>query len=75
MTKLTFKLSIIGLWALLVMAYGVYFVQSQLLLPNLEGYEKEWKFQLFSFAITRVPFLVILLVLVFFLQGSFRKKS
>jgi hypothetical protein len=65
-------LAIFMTWLILVIAYAVYYVVSVLTLPDLEGYEGNWSFQLFSFCVARLPFLIIILLLVLFFL---RKKN
>jgi hypothetical protein len=49
-------------WGGLVASYAAYYVHQRLTLPGLEGYEQEWRWQLAFFAVTRLPFLVLALV-------------
>jgi hypothetical protein len=49
-------------WLLLTVIYAAVYVQQSLQLPGLEGYEKDWKFQLLAFGYARLPWLVLVLV-------------
>lgn len=65
MTKFkSLVLGTVGFWALLTMAHAYLYVSSRIALPNAEGYEREWDWQLFFFTITRFPFLLAILLLV-----------
>ena len=46
-------------WFIGTVAYAIFYVHSQLRLEGLEGYEKEWDWQLLFFAVLRLPFLLI----------------
>lgn len=50
-------------WLLAVVIYASLYVRSRLLLPDLQGYEADWSWQLLFFGLTRLPWLVGLLVL------------
>lgn len=54
MVAMTFVAWIIG-----TAGYAIFYVHSQLRLEGLEGYEKEWNWQLFFFAAFRLPFLIV----------------
>jgi hypothetical protein len=57
-----------GAWLGLVCAYAAYYVHAHTGLPGAEGYEAQWDWQLFFFALVRMPLLVLLLVAVLFVQ-------
>lgn len=46
-------------WLIGSAGYAFFYVRSQLGLQGLEGYEKEWDWQLLFFTIFRLPFLLI----------------
>ena len=58
----------IVVWAVAVAVYAYVYVTSRIALPGAEGYERLWDWQLFFFAIGRLPFLVILLGVILWLE-------
>ena len=69
MTGKYYASTIFTVWLLIVTIYAIYYITSVLSLPDLQGYEGDWSFQLFSFCVARLPFLVIVLILcMFFLR-------
>jgi hypothetical protein len=46
-------------WLIGTAAYAFFYVHSQLSLQGLEGYEKDWDWQLLFFGIFRLPLLLI----------------
>jgi hypothetical protein len=64
-SKKTLILSTVALWTVGCALYGYYYVVTILALPEpYDAYVRNWRFQLFMFAIFRVPFLVVGLLLV-----------
>ena len=53
---------IVAAWLLLTIVYAAVYVLRALQLPELEGYEKEWQFQLLAFCYARLPVMILLLV-------------
>jgi len=58
----------IVVWAVAVAVYAYVYVTSRIALPGAEGYERLWDWQLFFFAIGRLPFLVILLGVILWVE-------
>ncbi len=58
----------IVVWAVAVAGYAYVYVTSRIALRGAEGYERLWDWQLFFFAIGRLPFLVILLGVILWLE-------
>ena len=52
-----------AVWFLLCIALSLYYIYKHLNSHGLEGYEKEWDWQLFFFAISQFPYLFILLII------------
>lgn len=48
-------------WALATSAYAYVYVTSSVALPEAVGYETDWSWQLFFFALVRLPFLILVL--------------
>lgn len=63
------------IWAGCVAAYAFYYVKSRLALPDLEGYEAEWSWQLLFFGLTRLPWLVAVLAGVVLLEHRLLKSG
>jgi hypothetical protein len=55
-------------WFVATAFYGYYYVASRICLPDAEGYEKLWDWQLFFFFITRFPLLLVLLGAIIILE-------
>jgi hypothetical protein len=55
---------IVGLWLVVVTAFAYQYVRARVSLPDAEGYEADWTWQLFFFAITRLPIALIGLFLI-----------
>jgi hypothetical protein len=55
-------------WFLATAFYGHCYEASRISLPDAEGYEKLWNWQLFFFLITRFPLTLILLVTIVLLE-------
>jgi hypothetical protein len=55
-------------WAVVTLSYAYLYVTSRTGLAGAEGYEAEWDWQLFFFAITRLPLLLIVLGIVLWLE-------
>jgi hypothetical protein len=53
---------ILGVWLLLTVAYAAIYLWRTLHLADLEGYEKDWQFQLLAFCYSRLPLMLLLLV-------------
>lgn len=62
-------------WLLLVCVYASAYVVSQTTSPNAIGYEKLWTWQLGFFSLTRLPILVLVLLVVIFLEGRIIEKG
>ena len=63
-------------WVVATALYGWWYVQSQLALPGLEGYETWRTAQVWFFALTRLPFCIILLVfLLWWEQRAFKPSE
>jgi len=58
----------IVVWAVAVAVYAYVYVTSRIALPGAEGYERLWDWQLFFFAIGRLPLLVIVLGVILWLE-------
>jgi hypothetical protein len=56
------------LWAFAAVAYAHVYIVSRIGLPDALGYEADWSWQLFFFALIRVPLLVIGLVVALYLE-------
>jgi len=56
------------IWAGCAGGYAFYYIKSRLALPGLEGYEAEWTWQLLFFGITRLPWFLIALAGVIFIE-------
>lgn len=54
--------------------YAFYYVQSRLKLPGLVGYEAEWDWQLLFFGLVRLPWLLLVLAVVVWVEYKFIKK-
>jgi hypothetical protein len=52
----------VGGWLLLTVLYGAFNVTCRLSLRDLEGYEKDWQFQVLAFCYSRLPWLILVLV-------------
>lgn len=56
------------IWFCITSVYAFFYVKEKLLLPDLVGYEKEWDWQLLFFSLEKLPFLIILLVLILLIE-------
>jgi hypothetical protein len=54
----------IGGWFVFTAAYAFIYVREKMKLPDLQGYETEWDWQLLFFCIVRLPWLALLLALI-----------
>ena len=64
----------IACWLIICGLYTLLYVQSVLSLPTLvNGYEKDWTFQLTMFIIFRFPLLLIALVIIVAIENHFIK--
>ena len=61
-------------WLAGVSIYAFYYVNSRLEIQGLEGYEKEWSWQLLFFGITRLPLLVAVLVILLIVEWRLLKR-
>lgn len=61
-------------WCLITTIYAYFYVTSTLASPNLEGYETEWDWQLLFFSMIRLPWLLLVLVLVIYFEIQWLKK-
>ena len=61
-------------WCVITVIYAYIYVSTVLNLPNLQGYEAEWDWQLMFFAIVRLPWLLLALALIIFGEIKFLKK-
>jgi hypothetical protein len=62
-------------WLIATLAYGWWYVRSQLGLPGLEGYEAQWQAQAWFFALIRGPVALAVLALLLLLeQGALHEK-
>lgn len=59
----TRRLTIVAGWLLFTVAYAVFYVLRTLSLTDLEGYERDWQFQVLAFCYSRLPWLVLALVI------------
>src|SRR5438094_496765 len=57
MTARARSLATCAVWAVAVAVYAYVYVSSRISLPGAEGYERLWSWQLFFFAIARLPLL------------------
>ena len=57
-----------ALWALATVVYAYMYVASHLALPGAVGYERDWSWQLFFFALVRLPMLLLALGAVLWLE-------
>lgn len=65
---------IVAGWLLLTVVYGVVHVHRTLSLANLEGYERDWQFQVLAFCYSRLPWLILALVVAVLVErASFRR--
>ena len=55
-----------AVWLVFVAAYAVVYVAKALSGERLEGYERDWSFQLLMFAVTRMPWLIVVLAALLF---------
>lgn len=55
-------------WAVGTVTYAAFYVKARLSLPGLEGYERDWDWQLLFFTLTRVPWLLLALAVVIFVE-------
>ena len=60
--KSTIFILTILVWLLTSAVWGVLYVHSKLALTGLEGYERDWDFQLIMFFAFRFPWLFTLLI-------------
>jgi hypothetical protein len=58
----------VALWLVVTGAYAYWYVVSRISLPGAVGYERGWDWQLFFFAITRLPILALVLALVLWVE-------
>jgi hypothetical protein len=58
----------VGLWLVVTCGYTYWYVTRRISLPEVVGYERTWDWQLFFFAITRLPILALLLGVVLWLE-------
>jgi len=58
----------VGLWLAVTGVYAYRYAIRRVSLPDAVGYERAWDWQLFFFAITRLPLLVLLLAVVLWLE-------
>jgi len=58
-------------WLLVVCGYASVYVVSHATSAGAEGYEKLWDWQLMFFALTRLPILVVVLLVVVFLETRY----
>lgn len=52
---------IIVIWVLATAAYAYLYVTTRVALPDAVGYEADWSWQLFFFALVRLPILILIL--------------
>ena len=68
--------ALLALWVSLVALHAWHYVTSILSLPDLAGgYESEWDFQLLMFGLVRLPFWILALGIVLFLNRARKGKS
>ena len=61
----------IALWAVTAGIYALRYASVRTALPDAEGYERLWDWQLLFFSLVRLPVLVVLLVVVLLLEHKF----
>jgi uncharacterized BrkB/YihY/UPF0761 family membrane protein len=64
-------ISTIVLWAIATGVYAFIYISETIALPDAEGYEKLWDWQLFFFSLVRGPILLVLLLVVLWLEYRF----
>ena len=64
-------ISTIVLWAIASGVYAFIYISETIALPDAEGYEKLWDWQLFFFSLVRLPILLVLLLVVLWLEYRF----
>jgi hypothetical protein len=57
-------------WFVATISYAAWYVSSRTSLPQAVGYERQWEWQLFFFALTRLPLLLVVLALVLWLEAK-----
>ena len=72
--RFVFTLTIV-LWLGISLIWAYFYVRARLALPQLEGYEKDWDFQVLMFFLSRFPIALILLVLSLFAENTWMRKS
>lgn len=74
----TLRKAVIGtlvLWSILVAGYAYAYVTGRSGLASAQGYEAEWDWQLFFFAITRFPILLAALGVALWLERKYLGQS
>ena len=56
------------LWVVLTVVWAYIYVTGNVALPDAVGYETQWEFQLVFFAISRLPFLLVVLFVIVCVQ-------
>ena len=63
MKKLKLALMVWFIWLVATSAYAYYYIVSTLALPEeYDAYARNWEFQLLAFSLVRLPFLILILV-------------
>jgi hypothetical protein len=62
------------IWCLITIVYAYIYIKAALNYPKLQGYEAEWQFQLLIFSISRLPWLLLALALIIFIEIKLLKN-
>ena len=65
----------IALWLCFTLTLAWWYVTSRVSLSSAFGYEREWDWQLFFFAITRLPGLILFLAVVLWLEWKWLSRA
>ncbi len=62
-------------WMLATTIYAYFYVSRRISIPDAEGYEKLWDWQLFFFSIVRLPLLLCVLGTALFIEYLLTRKA
>jgi hypothetical protein len=61
----------LAVWLAVTGGSAWWYVRSRLALPDLEGYEKHWDWQLMFFGLTRLPLFIVVLLIALWLERRY----